>query len=276
MARAVSLPVLLYHAVGEPADPRFSRWVVRPDAFAEQMQLLADEGYRTLTASAAAEHLRRRDGSSRERLVAITFDDGFADVHATAWPLLRRHGFAATVYVVTGYLGRTSGWLHGVGEGARPMLDSEQVAELSRAGVEIGAHTETHPQLDTVGLRRVTREIEGSRDALTAIVGPIASFAYPHGYHTAAVRRRVREAGFRSAFAVGDGIATDADDDYAITRAIVAGDTTLEEFARIVAARIGPAPRRPVRRAAWRAVRRAGAEPLAERLRGAGEARPIG
>jgi peptidoglycan/xylan/chitin deacetylase (PgdA/CDA1 family) len=156
------------------------------------------------------------------------------------------------------------------------MLDWDQIVELSEAGLEIGAHSHTHPQLDAVSLARATREIERSRDTLAAVLGPIASFAYPHGYHTGAVRRRVRKAGFRTAFAVGDGIASAADDDYAITRAVVAGDATIDGFARILSAQIGPATRRPVRRTAWRAVRRAGAEPLAERLRSVGAARATG
>jgi peptidoglycan/xylan/chitin deacetylase (PgdA/CDA1 family) len=276
VARAVTLPVLLYHGVGEPADPRFAPWVVSPACFAEQMDLLVAEGYRTLTATEAVEHLRRHPTATHERVVAITFDDGFAEVHGTAWPQLRRRGLTATVYVTTGYVGATSRWLQPVGEAERPMLDWDQIAELSDAGIEIGAHSVTHPQLDAVSLARATDEIDRSRDMIVSVLGPICSFAYPHGYHTAAVRRRVQRAGFQSAFAVGNGIASAADDDYAITRVVVDGDATIDDFARLVAGQVGRAAHRPVRRAAWRAVRRAGGEPLAERLRSAGAAKAIG
>ncbi len=272
----MSIPVLLYHSVGEPADARFARWVVSPQRFAEQMEVLAAGGYRTLTASAAAHALREGRDRPGDRAVAITFDDGFADVHAEAWPQLRRHGLSATVYVTTRYVGATSRWLDGEGEGARPMLDWEQIVDLTQAGIEIGAHTETHVQLDTVPRGRAAREIEGSRDALAAVVGPLASFAYPYGYNRASVRRQVREAGFTNAYTVGDGIASAADDRFAITRAIVAADTSIDRFVEIVEARTGPARRRPLRRAAWRAVRRAGAQPLADRVRGTLAARPVG
>ncbi len=270
----MTLPVLLYHSIGEAADVRFARWVVSLQSFAEQMDLLAAEGYRTLTASAAAERLRDRPQRSGKHAVAISFDDGFADFHALAWPQLCRHGLTATVYVTTGYVGSTSRWLDDVGEGERPMLSWDQIAELSDAGVEIGAHSETHVQLDTVSRARASREIERSRDALAAVVGPVASFAYPYGYNKPAVRHRVREAGFANAYTVGDGIASAADDRFAITRAIVAGDTTIDRFARIIEARTGRASHRPVRRTAWRAVRRAGGGPVVDRLRDTLAAKP--
>ena len=262
----MTLPVLLYHGVGESADPRFARWVVSPRRFAEQMDLLAAEGYRTLTASEAAEYLRRDRGTAQERAVAITFDDGFAEVHGAAWPQLRRRELSATVFIATGYVGATSRWLDPVGEAARPMLTWDQIVELSEGGIEIGAHSDTHPQLDIVGRAQAAREIERSRDSLTAVLGPVRSFAYPHGYHTAAIRRLVRAAGFESAFAVGDGVATAADDRYAITRAIVGRETTIDGFERILASQIDTG-RRPLRRAAWRTVRRAGAESWAGRQR---------
>lgn len=274
VARALNLPVLLYHSIAQTSDPRFARWVVAPDDFARQMDLLAAEGYHTLTASQAAEWIWQSPTRRLERAVAVTFDDGFADFHSEAWPVLRRHGLTATVYVSTGHVGGRSRWLKDAGEGERPMLSWDQISELHAEGVEIGAHGHTHVALDTIGSARAGYEVERSRDLLAAAVGPVVSFAYPHGYHTAAVRRRVRDAGFRNAYAVADGIASAGDDRYAISRAIIAADTTIDVFGRLLESRIGPPRRRPVRRAVWRAVRRAGAEPLAERLRALPHTRP--
>lgn len=261
------LPVLLYHSVGEPRDPRFAEWVVAPEQFEAQMGLLVAEGYSALTVSELAELLGDRRRPFPERAVAITFDDGFADFHTIAWPHLRRNGLTATVFVTTGYVGSTSGWLSDVGEGSRPLMSWAQVGELASAGIEIGAHGHTHVQLDTVRMRAAAEEIRRSKSALEEVIGPVRSFAYPHGYHTRAVRREVRRAGFGSACAVGDGIAAASDDKYAITRAIVRGTTGIETFARMAEGRYPRARPRLVRRAAWRAVRRAGAEPLVGRVR---------
>jgi peptidoglycan/xylan/chitin deacetylase (PgdA/CDA1 family) len=272
----VRLPVLLYHSVAEVVDPRFAQWSVAPEQFAAQMDLLAGEGYRTLTVRELAEQVWTRREPVPDRVVAITFDDGFADFYTTAWPHLRRHGLTATVFVTTGYLGSTSAWLSRVGHGGRPMMSWAQVSQIADAGIEVGAHGHTHLQLDAVSPARAAREIDRSRRALVNAIGPVVSFAYPHGYHTRQVRREVRRAGFTSACAVGDGLASASDDAYAITRAIVRGGTGIEAFARILAGDFPERRRRPIRRAAWRAVRIAGGEPMADRLRESLAARPSG
>lgn len=262
----MTLPVLLYHSVADAADPRFAQWTVSPELFAAQMEVLAQEGWRTLTVSELAE-LWDSPEEIPERVVAITFDDGFADFHSAAWPQLRRHGFAATVFVTTGYVGSTSAWLGRVGEGDRPLMSWSQIAEIAAAGIEVGAHGHSHVQLDTVSNGQATYEIELSRQALADVIGPVASFAYPHGYHSRAARREVRRAGFSSACAVRDGLASTSEDRYAITRAVVRGGTTIEAFARLIEGQCPTPRRRPLRRAAWRAVRYAGLEPRVDRLR---------
>jgi peptidoglycan/xylan/chitin deacetylase (PgdA/CDA1 family) len=260
--RGRGVPVLLYHCVADAVDPRFAEFAVTPELFAAHMDLLASEGYRGVRVS---ELSLDAGAGPPDRTVAITFDDGFEDFYTAAWPHLRRNGLTATVFVTTGCVGSTSTWLGRQGEGDRPLMTWDQVAEMSGAGIECGAHGHTHVQLDTVSHTRVREEIERSRDALAAVVGPVRSFAYPHGYHTRRVRREIRRAGFAQACAVGDGLASASDDRFAITRAVVRGGTSVEELARILEGRRPAARPRPVRRTAWRAVRRAGAEPLVER-----------
>jgi peptidoglycan/xylan/chitin deacetylase (PgdA/CDA1 family) len=255
----VRIPILLYHAIGTGADARFAEWEVAPELFASHLALLARCDYEVLTVRDLAER-----GMRAERAVVVTFDDGFADFHDEAWPLLRRYGFPATVFVTSGFVGGTSGWLHRLGEERRPMLDAAQIAELAGAGIEIGAHGHEHLQLDTVSERAAWADITASKASLEALAGPVTSFAYPHGYNTARVRRQVARAGFTAACAVGDGMATEADDRFAMTRIVVRGGTTDEALERLLDSE--PPARRPVRRAAWRAVRRAGAEPMVQRL----------
>lgn len=264
------VPLLLYHSVGEGHDPRFADWGVSPERFAAQMDHLAENGYRTVTMRELAERVFEHGEPLAPRTVAITFDDGFEDFHTVARPELSGRSLTATVFVTTGYVGGTSEWLARQGEERRPMMSWSQIEEVASAGIEVGAHGHTHAQLDTVSAAMARREIEGSRDALEQVVGPVASFAYPHGYSTRRVRRQVAEAGFTSACAVGDTLGTIDRDRYALARLIVRGSTTIEEFARLVSGE-GPAaePRaRPLRRGAWRTVRRAGGEPLVDWLRG--------
>jgi peptidoglycan/xylan/chitin deacetylase (PgdA/CDA1 family) len=265
---ASRVSLLLYHSVAETADPRFADWTVSPALFAQHMEVISSEGYQPLTVAELAERaLGRR--ALPERAMAITFDDGFEDFHAAAWPQLRRRSLPATVFVTTGYVGGTSGWLRRQGEGKRPMLSWAQIEELASAGIECGAHGHTHAQLDLLRAAAAREEIERSKRQLEAVVGQVASFAYPHGYYSRHVRREVAGAGFRSACAVKDALATTRSDRYALARLVVRRGMGPDELARMLRGEnvaIDPGGR-PLRRGAWRALRRVGAEPLAERLR---------
>jgi len=263
------IPILCYHSVAAKRDPRFAEWTVSPEDFAAQMLYLAENGYRPLTVAELVERAFRRRERIDPKTVAITFDDGFADFHAEAWPVLRRHSFPATVYIATGFVGETSGWLAPDGEADRPMLTWSQIEELSAAGIECGAHGHEHVQLDTVSAARADRDIRRSRDSLEEVVGPVKSFAYPHGYYTTRVRRQVAQAGFTSACAMKHALTNPEDDPFAIARAVVYGGVDMDGFARLLRGEgIGDAPgERRLRRGAWRTVRRAGAEPLVRRLR---------
>ena len=278
---AERIPVLCYHSVSDACDPLFAEWTVTPALFADHMRHLGEDGYRTLTMRELVERVFERREALDDRSVVITFDDGFADFYTHAWPSLSRHSHTATVFVATGFVGQTSTWLADVGEAQRPMLSWSQVAELSEAGIEMGAHGHEHLQLDAVSAASASSEITRSRDALEEVVGPVASFAYPYGYYRRRLQRQVADAGFSSACSVKNALSSPEDDRFAIARAIVAGGTSVDDLARIIRGEgieVGPGAR-TLRRGAWRAARRVGAEPLLERVRArrhrarAGEAR---
>jgi peptidoglycan/xylan/chitin deacetylase (PgdA/CDA1 family) len=254
----VVIPVLLYHSVARQAAPGFAPWTITPERFDAHMRWLAGAGYRALTVSELAERLRGGRPPESERVVAITFDDGLEDFYTEAWPILRAHELTATVFVTTGHVGGRAAWLSPLGAGARPMMSWAQVAEVAEAGIECGAHTLTHPQLDTLWPGRARAEIAGSRAELERVVGRVGAFAYPHGYHARRVRAAVREAGFACACACGDALAGPRDDLYAIPRITVPGDWDAGMLAQRIATARPAGSRRVLRRAAWRTARRAG------------------
>ncbi|MFC8004595.1 polysaccharide deacetylase family protein [Streptomyces olivaceus] len=227
------VPVLMYHAVAAGPNDATRALSVTPQAFAEQMAAVADRG-RTPIGTAELAAAWRSGRPLPRRPVLITFDDGYAGVHRHALPVLARHGFPATLFVSTG-------WLRGPHEtGGAPdtMLDWAQVRELAAAGVEIGGHSHTHPQLDQVGEERLRHELIHSKEIVADQLGVVpASFAYPYGYSDRRVRRAVRETGYAQALAVGNGLARRAQGPYALRRVTVRRSTGTEEFARLVEGR---------------------------------------
>jgi peptidoglycan/xylan/chitin deacetylase (PgdA/CDA1 family) len=228
----------MYHSISHSSNPKFKQFVVSPAAFTEQMAYLARHSYTPLTVTQLAEAYanRQNDGLTLpERPVVLTFDDGFADFFTEALPVLQAYHFPATLYITTAFVGGTSSWLRHEQETERPMITWEQACAIGASGIECGAHTHSHPQLDTLPAARTRDEIERSKKILEDHLGQeVSSFAYPFGYFTGHVRQQVQEAGFRSACAVRHAMSTHNDHLFSLARLMVSGDMNSEGFATLI------------------------------------------
>jgi peptidoglycan/xylan/chitin deacetylase (PgdA/CDA1 family) len=251
------VPVLLYHSISDRPPPFIAGFAVTPADFECHLDLAAERGCTPLTVSAFADVLRGRAPLPRRALV-MTFDDGVADFCAAALPALQARAVAATLYVPTGLLPGSPQRVHlaSVGEA---LLDWSQLAEIDAAGVELGAHSHTHPHLDTLRTAAARDEIRRSKALLEDELGhEVRTFAYPNGYSSTRVRRLVAEAGFGSACAVKNAFSSPADDPLAIARLMLTSATTVDDVRAWLDGTGAPdAPRRdaPATRA-WRAYRR--------------------
>ena len=173
-----SLPILMYHSL----DDSGSVVSVNPKEFAKQMECLADAGFRGTSLREAVTY-RNDMGYWPSQTVVLTFDDGFASVTDKAVDVLDRFGFTATVFVISGYMGRCNDWADPpAGLGTRRILSWGQARELARAGLEIGSHTRTHPDLTCLSATQAKEEIVGSRREIEDIIGDaVTSFSYPYG-----------------------------------------------------------------------------------------------
>lgn len=175
-----AIPILMYHGISEEVDRErgaYFRVVTRPETFAMHIRTLAEAGYVGLTL-AQAHALVSQGGrtAAGRKVVVVTFDDGLQDFHANAFPILARHGFSASVFLSTGYVGKA--FVTGV-----PCLTAPQVRELAAQGIEFGSHTVTHPRLVELGGDALTEELVGSRRAVEDITGmPATSFSYPYRF----------------------------------------------------------------------------------------------
>jgi peptidoglycan/xylan/chitin deacetylase (PgdA/CDA1 family) len=189
--------VLLYHGVGPSntkIDPGFLR--VHPATFRAQLELLLTAGFEFVTVSELAE--RARGDEPPPGLVALSFDDGMDDNHSVALPIMLAYGVRATVYVVTGLIGKPNPWMAST-SGAR-MMTVDELRDLVSAGFELGAHTVTHPDLSKLDFERCSSEIEESCRALEEMFGmPVRTFAYPFCRYGPAAVAAVRTLGLEAA-----------------------------------------------------------------------------
>lgn len=238
VAGALPVPILMYHSISNRASDRFKVCTVSKELFAEQMAYLSDHHFQAITVTQFVNCMANPHQALPERPVVLTFDDGYADFYTTALPIMQRFGFTATVYVTTAFVGHTARWLESLGEGARPMLSWEQLLEVNAAGVECGAHSHTHPQLDVLTGPQARQEVVRCKEVLEQKLSrEVATFAYPYGYYDTGVRAIVQEAGYSSACAVRLARSSTADDPFALARIMVEHDTTGLELSTSLAGR---------------------------------------
>ena len=205
MARGPLPPlVLAYHGVSAVKvrdDP--SLLFVPPGEVIRHIRRLRRWGYELL---AFGEMARRVQDGRAGGCASLTFDDGFVDNLEQLAPLLAAEDAPGTVFVPTGWLGQT----HPYAPQTRVMT-SDEVRELRARGVEIGAHTHSHPDLTTLDYDAAVAELGRGKDELEQLLDePVDTVAYPYGRVNDKTRRACREAGFLAACRTcGEGSWTD-------------------------------------------------------------------
>ncbi len=224
------VPVLMYHAFA--AGEEHDRFVAPSRSFERQMAILKALRYRTTSLQRLGEALRGGEPLPR-RTVVITIDDGYRDSYEVARPILRRRGFSATLYPVSGRLADANDWdADGAAKG-RPLLSPEQLRELRGEGFEVGAHTRTHRSLAGLAEEVASAEVGQSRSELEAALGaPVATFAYPYGEFDDAAVEVVERAGFSAACTTQTRIARPGDDPLRIPRLEIQGSDSIRNFLR--------------------------------------------
>jgi peptidoglycan/xylan/chitin deacetylase (PgdA/CDA1 family) len=190
---------LCYHAVSESWSADIS---VSPDNLTRQLSRLLDRGYVGVTFRQAVE-----DPPS-SRTLAVTFDDAYRSVIELAWPILRRLGIPATVFVPTAFAGTErpmswpgiEAWADGPDADELTPMSWDELGRLHADGWEIGSHTRTHPRLSELDPESLREELGGSRaDCEARLGGPCTSLAYPYGDYNATVVEATARAGYSAA-----------------------------------------------------------------------------
>jgi len=209
------IPILMYHEVTSGPNSLY----VPADRFREQIQYLAQSGYRTVTMAQAREMLQ--NNKIPAKTVVLTFDDGYESVLTKAWPIMQEYGFTGTTYVCATFIGRSN------------YLTLDQIKQLQAEGMEIGSHTNNHISLKEASYQLQVDEIAGSKRTLEEHLGaPCLSFCYPTGTYSDITPTLIKDAGYTSAVTVAYGHASPVSNPFLTPRVRVPGWITLDKFAQ--------------------------------------------
>ncbi len=178
MNENIRVPILTYHSI-DNSDSVIS---IDTTIFKDQMRFLKDYSFNVISLNEVVMHIRKRLPFA-EKSIAITFDDGFKNVFSDAFPVLKEYGFNATVFLTTNYCERLNNW---PGQPAfikaQPLLSWMDIKEMSRSGIQFGAHTHNHPSLTKIPIKDAENEILLSKKMIEdKLQEEINSFAYPYG-----------------------------------------------------------------------------------------------
>lgn len=187
----VRIPILIYHYVEYVKDARDTIRAslnITPNVFEAQIKTLKDDGYIFVTPSYIAMALQETI-TPENKVVVLSFDDGYLDFYTDVYPILVRQQVRAIVYVVPNFLDRPN------------FMYTWQLRDIAKSPyVEVGAHTMNHTMLRGLDYDSATQEIIQSRIVLENMLHvPIHSFAYPYGAFDDEARQIVEKAGFTSA-----------------------------------------------------------------------------
>ena len=206
-----SIPILIYHCIDASVwgdRPMF----VTPDNFERQMRNLKEKEYTAITF-----HARDREDSIKNP-VLITFDDGYENNYTYAYPILKRYGFKATIFLIVNAIDKPR------------FLQQSQIKEMAGL-VDFESHTLTHPHLAGLAPDKLEMELSGSKKTLESLLSKkVDVIAYPYGSFDKNVIQAARK---YYAFGVttnyGKFIAT-TNNEYTVRRMYVVNGMNLDKF----------------------------------------------
>lgn len=212
------ISVLTYHLINDLYNP--GNLVIPTRQFEKQMHYLFKKGYKVISATDSIEYLKeQRSPNLKEKTIVLTFDDGWEDNYLNAFPILRRFGFTATIFLTTAKINSLD------------YLNFRQIKEMLDYGIEFGAHTVNHPNLTQITTEEAENEIRRSKREVGEFTGlPVKAFCYPRGDYNEIIKKIVDDAGFSCAFSVKPGKNNQDTHLFELRRTEVSGYDSLFDF----------------------------------------------
>ena len=199
----VGVPVLYYHSV-DPSEA--NEVIISPDKLREELTFIKESGYTTLTMS------------------ELTFDDGYADNYANAFPILKELDMKATIFVISNFTDNDGYY-----------MTSQQLKEMSDYGIDIQSHTASHLHLNELSYEEQLNELKTSKEKLESITGkPVISVAYPFGDYNDNSVKASKDAGYSLSFTTNRGLSDREDNSLALDRIYVSSTYNIDQFKEVL------------------------------------------
>ena len=227
-----SLRVLTYHNITERQVPNEWLQMTTPrELFDRQMKYLKENDYNVVSAEDVCRILSS-DTDVKPKTVCITFDDGYRDNYVNAFPVLKKHGLKATVFITADFIGKEKGRF---GE----YLTWRDIDSMREGGTfTFGCHSFSHKNLATLKADELSEEIRPAKHILeNHLGGMVKTFAYPFGWHNSfnrTVSEAVRKEGFLCAFTGIHGANTKRTNAFQLRRVRVSWLDDCDNFRRIL------------------------------------------
>ncbi|NLY43703.1 MAG: polysaccharide deacetylase family protein [Clostridiaceae bacterium] len=223
------VPILLYHHLTDNYDMAQSSVNISPKKFEEHMLALKKAGYNTITFKDYYNHVVYGNKLPENPLI-ITFDDGYSSNYEYAYPILKRLGMKATIFIVTSRVGEVEGVTY-------PHFDWDQAREMERSGViDIQSHSDLHLDMTKLDRAKAQFELRRSRYLIEKELGKTFHvFAYPYGLFNAELQDMAQKAGYKVQVIVGDkGVNCREEGLTQLKRLTVFGNTSGEQLLKMI------------------------------------------
>ena len=221
--REAKVPILMYHYVSIPpsdADDVRRDLSVLPQDFDEQLRYLKKAGYQSITLGDLIYYLAIGKRLPRKPII-LTFDDGYLDNYTQAYPLLKKHGFVGTFFLITAPIDQEN----------EDYLSWDQIEEMSAGGMKFEPHTYTHPDLREQPVDYVVWQIMASKEAIEERTGKTSRFfSYPSGMYDQQVVDVLRSAYFWGAVTINQDDRQSSQQPFELNRIRIRGSDTLDDF----------------------------------------------
>ncbi len=201
------IPIFAYHRFG---DSRYPSTNISDEVFSKQLKYLKENHFQVLTFG-EAENLWRSGKPSPKKAVILTIDDGYLSFYTNAWPLLKKYGFNATIFIQTETVG------------GGDFMRWSQIREIEKAGNEIGNHSASHAYFVNLSESKITSKfkedlLKSNADFKKHLGHLPEYYAYPYGEFTKDMELILKQKGIKAALVQQSGVFSESSDPYAIPR----------------------------------------------------------